>query len=331
MYQFAWIKHQSVHFLQSYKGFVVLISLFPLITFENVWCWSWSVLPMFLESSTIFLLHLELKHKNSFKLKTGFDFRQWSVSVRLTFWLQLYVEEEDIWEEAKKQVGWRSPSLLQESLRKDVSRVLPDKRYTTKLGPGYVITLRRAYDQRSPKKQLQKEEIVFRWNVSAKMHTSSWSGWKRGRGRNLRGSKKQVGWRSPSLLQERGCVQSSSRQKTHNKTWSWVCEADHPPSRLPHVSEGFYKHYNEFLILRKTSTEKCEIPVPEVPWHRVSAFMPSSLLASDGSTDPISPFPCGLREASLWRQEAAVRFSYRFTGSVASTIWEVLQIWKKNC
>ena len=30
------IKYQSVHFLQSYKGFVVLIRLFPLIIFENV-------------------------------------------------------------------------------------------------------------------------------------------------------------------------------------------------------------------------------------------------------------------------------------------------------
>ena len=35
----------------------------------------------------------------------------------------------------------------------------------------------------------------------------------------------------------------------------------------------------------------------------------------------ISPFPCGLREASLRRQEAAVRFSYGFTCSAASTIW----------
>ena len=34
-----------------------------------------------------------------------------------------------------------------------------------------------------------------------------------------------------------------------------------------------------------------------------------------------APFPCGLREASLRRQEAAVRFSYGFTGSAASTIW----------
>ena len=39
---------------------------------------------MFLKSSTIFLLHLEQKPKNGFKLKTGFDFRR-SVSVRLTF------------------------------------------------------------------------------------------------------------------------------------------------------------------------------------------------------------------------------------------------------
>ena len=41
-------------------------------------------LTMFLMSSTIFLLHLELKPENGFKLKTGFDFRR-SVSVRLTF------------------------------------------------------------------------------------------------------------------------------------------------------------------------------------------------------------------------------------------------------
>ena len=44
---------------------------------------------MFLKSSTIFLLHLELKPKNGFKLKIGFDFRR-SVSVWLTFWLQLF-------------------------------------------------------------------------------------------------------------------------------------------------------------------------------------------------------------------------------------------------
>ena len=29
---------------------------------------------MFLKSSTLFLLHLELKSKNGFKLKTGFDY-----------------------------------------------------------------------------------------------------------------------------------------------------------------------------------------------------------------------------------------------------------------
>ena len=39
---------------------------------------------MLLKSSNIFLHHLELKPKNVFKLKTGFDFRR-SVSVRLTF------------------------------------------------------------------------------------------------------------------------------------------------------------------------------------------------------------------------------------------------------
>ena len=49
--------------------------------------------------------------------------------------------------------------------------------------------------------------------------------------------------------------------------------------------------------------------------------MPSSHLACDWSTEPVSPFPRGLREASLRRQEAAVRFSYGFTGSAASTIW----------
>ena len=32
----CWIKHQSVHFFQSYKGFVVLISLFPFIIVKNV-------------------------------------------------------------------------------------------------------------------------------------------------------------------------------------------------------------------------------------------------------------------------------------------------------
>ena len=57
--------------------------------FLSIWCWSWAVLPMFLQSLTIFLLYLELKSKNGFKLKTGFDFRR-SVSVRLTIWLQLY-------------------------------------------------------------------------------------------------------------------------------------------------------------------------------------------------------------------------------------------------
>ena len=39
MYQFAWIKHQSVNFFQSYRGFVVLlISLFPFIIFVNMNC-----------------------------------------------------------------------------------------------------------------------------------------------------------------------------------------------------------------------------------------------------------------------------------------------------
>ena len=56
--------------------------------------------------------------------------------------------------------------------------------------------------------------------------------------------------------------------------------------------------------------------------------MPSSHLACDGSTEPVSPFPCGIREASLRRQEAAVRFSYGFTGSAASTIWFTKKFYK---
>ena len=61
--------------------------------------------------------------------------------------------------------------------------------------------------------------------------------------------------------------------------------------------------------------------------------MPSSHLARDGSTEPVSPFPCGFREASLRRQEAAVRFLYGFTGSAASTIWLSEEFYKfeKNC
>ena len=63
MYQFAWIKHQSANFLQSYKGFVVLISLFPLLFLKmclnNKDFYQFDVghdqfLPMFLKSSTIF-------------------------------------------------------------------------------------------------------------------------------------------------------------------------------------------------------------------------------------------------------------------------------------
>ena len=50
-------------------------------------------------------------------------------------------------------------------------------------------------------------------------------------------------------------------------------------------------------------------------------LMPSSHLACDGSTEPVScPYP-PFRAASVRRQEAAVRFSYGFTGSAASTIW----------
>ena len=41
--------------------------------------------PCFLKSSTIFLLHLELKPKTGFELKTDFEFKRWSVLVRLTF------------------------------------------------------------------------------------------------------------------------------------------------------------------------------------------------------------------------------------------------------
>ena len=52
--------------------------------------------------------------------------------------------------------------------------------------------------------------------------------------------------------------------------------------------------------------------------------MPSSHLACDGSTEPVScPYP-PFRAASARppaRQEAAVRFTYGFTGSAASTIW----------
>ena len=47
-------------------------------------------------------------------------------------------------------------------------------------------------------------------------------------------------------------------------------------------------------------------------------LMPSSHLACDGSMEPIASFPCGLCEASVWRQEPAVRFSYVFTGSATS-------------
>ena len=47
-----------------------------------------------------------------------------------------------------------------------------------------------------------------------------------------------------------------------------------------------------------------------MPLHVVIMLMPtcSSHLACDGSTEPVSPFPCALREASVWRQEAAGDF-----------------------
>ena len=70
---------------------------------------------------------------------------------------------------------------------------------------------------------------------------------------------------------------------------------------------------------------------------RAMALMPSSHLTCDGSTEPVAcpypPFPCGLHEASLRRQEGAVRFSYGFTGSAASTIWfsEKFYKFEKNC
>ena len=99
MYPFAWIKHQSVHsFFSVVQEFC---STNKPISIHYLWKSDWTImslinlmlvminLPMFLKSSTIFLLHLELKPKNGLKLKTGFDFRR-SVSVQLTFWLQLY-------------------------------------------------------------------------------------------------------------------------------------------------------------------------------------------------------------------------------------------------
>ena len=45
------------------------------------------------------------KPENGFKLKTGFDFR-WSVSVRLTFWLQLYCEDWDCY--SGPHIDWQN-------------------------------------------------------------------------------------------------------------------------------------------------------------------------------------------------------------------------------
>ena len=58
------------------------------------------------------------------------------------------------------------------------------------------------------------------------------------------------------------------------------------------------------------------------------AFMPSSHLACNESTEPVACPKPPYRAASMWRpaasvqqQAEAVRFSYRFTGAVASMIF----------
>ena len=69
---------------------IYLNTLEYFLRFRNILEYSrikWNNNDLFLKSSTIFLLHLELKPENGFKLKTGFDIRR-SVSIRLTFWLQ---------------------------------------------------------------------------------------------------------------------------------------------------------------------------------------------------------------------------------------------------
>ena len=56
--------------------------------------------------------------------------------------------------------------------------------------------------------------------------------------------------------------------------------------------------------------------------------MPYSHLACDGSTEPVScPYP-PFRAASVRRQEAAVRFSYGFTGAAVSTILFSAKLYK---
>ena len=71
----------SIHYLWKCDWTIMIFHQFD-VGHNQFYPW------MFLKdlASTIFLL--QLKPKNGFKLKTGFDFRR-SVSVRLTYWLQL--------------------------------------------------------------------------------------------------------------------------------------------------------------------------------------------------------------------------------------------------
>ena len=97
LYQFAWIKHQKCSFSSVVQGFC---STNKPISTHYLWKCDWTIMIFinlmvvmisFTHVFKVLLLHLELKPQNVFKLKTGFNFRR-SVSVRLTFWLQLYSE-----------------------------------------------------------------------------------------------------------------------------------------------------------------------------------------------------------------------------------------------
>ena len=96
----------------------------------------------------------------------------------------------------------------------------------------------------------------------------------------------------------------------------------------PCLNHGPYNSYSEsrkilvshivhLLNSRCQHPDTCFMTVMMVKWENPThaSIMPNSHLVYGARILPVSPFPCGLREASVRRQEAAVRFSHGFTGS----------------
>ena len=109
----------------------------------------------------------------------------------------------------------------------------------------------------------------------------------------------------------------------HDVTHILSTQADRPISLVAHHTHTLTSHLLQIL----TSFEFRYTIWMDIPL-RVNAYISTYALFTFGlrwvygaHILPVSPYPCGLCEASLRRQEAAVRFSYGFTGSAASRIW----------